>query len=229
MARHRAIHLSEADHARISAAVAAAEGTSAGEIVTIVAERSDGYTDVALAWAAFIAMTALTVLSLFPDFTLGHYDRLFGDWGSEWTHRGILALAAAVAILKFIGVVLIQLWQPLKFWLIPRPVKAARVRGRAEMLFKVGAERRTTGRTGVLIYLSLREHRAEIVADAAIAGKVSPEVWGAAMAAMLGPIREGRLADGMIAAIGEVGTVIAEHFPRASDDKNELPDRLIEV
>lgn len=229
MARHKAIHLSEADHARISAAVAAAEGTSAGEIVTIVADRSDGYTDVALAWAAFAAMAALTVLSLFPDFFLGHYDRMLGDWGSEWTHRGILALAATLAILKFIGVVLIQLWQPLKFWLIPRPVKAARVRERAVTLFKVGAERRTTGRTGVLIYLSLREHRAEIVADAAIASKVSPEVWGAAMAAMLGPIRDGRLADGMIAAIGEVGTVIAEHFPRASDDKNELPDRLIEV
>lgn len=229
MARRRAIHLSEADHARISAAVAAAEGTSAGEIVTIVAERSDGYSDVALAWAAIAAMAALTVLSLFPDFYLAHYDRLFGDWGHEWTHRGILAFAATVAILKFLGMLAIQLWQPLKFWLIPRPIRAARVRGRAETLFKVGAERRTSGRTGVLIYLSLREHRAEIVADAAIASKVSPEVWGLAMAAMLDPIRDGRLADGMIAAVGEVGKVIAQHFPRAADDVNELPDRLIEV
>lgn len=229
MARRKAIYLSEDDHKRISAAVAAAEGTSAGEIVTIVTERSDGYTDVALAWAAFVALTALTVLSLFPDFYLGLYDRVLGDWGSEWTRRGILAFAVTVAIVKFIGMVLLQLWQPLKFWLIPKPVKSARVRERAVTLFKVGAERRTSGRTGVLIYLSLREHRAEIVADAAIASKVSPEVWGAAMAAMLGPIRDGRLADGMIAAVGEVGTVIAEHFPRASDDQNELPDRLIEV
>jgi len=229
MARRKTIHLGEGDHARISAAVAAAEGTSAGEIVTIIAERSDDYLDVALAWSAFVALTALTVLAVFPDFYLGLYDRLLGEWGTEWTHRGIFALAAMVATLKFLGMLVLQFWQPLKFWLVPRPVRAARVRTRAETLFKVGAERRTTGRTGVLIYLSLREHRAEIVADAAIAGKVSPEVWGAAMAAMLGPIREGRLADGMIAAIEQVGAVIAQHFPRASDDRNELPDRLIEV
>lgn len=229
MGRRKAIHLTEADHKRISAAVSAAEGTSAGEIVTIIAERSDDYLDVALAWSAFVALTALTVLAVFPDFYLGLYDRLLGDWGSEWTHRGILAFAATVAILKFIGMMVLQMWAPLRYWLVPKPVRAMRVRERAVTLFKVGAERRTTGRTGVLIYLSLREHRAEIVADAAIASKVSAEVWGAAMAAMLGPIREGRVADGMIAAIEQVGAVIAEHFPRASDDSNELPDRLIEV
>jgi putative membrane protein len=229
MARRKAVHMSEADHARISAAVKAAEGTSAGEIVTIIADRSDGYTDVALAWATFASMTALTVLSLFPDHYLGLYDQVLGDWGSEWTHRGIFALAAAVAILKFLGVLLIQLWQPLKFFLIPKPVRAARVREKAETLFKVGTERRTAGHTGVLIYLSLRERRAEIVADSAIASKVAPEVWGHAMASMLAEVRKGRVADGLIAAVGEVGAVIAEHFPRASDDRNELPDRLIEV
>lgn len=221
--------LSEADHDRVTAAVSAAEAHTAGEIVTIVTERSDGYTDVALAWAAAIAMTALTVLSIFPDFYLGLYDRILGDWGGEWTTRGVLALAASVAILKFIGMVLLQLWQPLKFWLIPSHIKSLRVRRRAVTCFKVGAERRTQGRTGVLIYLSMREHRAEIVADSAIAALVSDEVWGAAMAAMLAEIRAGRLADGMIAAVSQVGTVLAEHFPRAENDVNELPDRLIEV
>lgn len=229
MARRTAIHLNADDHARISAAVTAAEGTSAGEIVTIVADRSDGYTDVALAWAAFAALTALTLLALLPEVFLGLYDRVLGDWGSEWSHRGILVFASTLTILQFLGVLAAQLWQPLKFWLVPKSVRAARVRDRAVTLFKVGAERRTTGRTGVLIYLSLREHRAEIVADAAIASKVAPEVWGVAMAAMLGPIRAGQLADGMIAAIGEVGAVVAAHFPRAADDVNELPDRLIEV
>lgn len=229
MGKPQAILLSEADHARVSAAVAAAEAHSAGEIVTILTDRSDGYSDVSLAWAIFAAMTTLTVISVLPDFTLGIYDRLLGDWGSEWTHQGILAFAASVAILKFIGIMLIQLWQPLKFWLIPGIVKSARVRARAVTCFKVGAERRTHGRTGILIYLSMREHRAEIVADAAIAGQVPPEVWGTAMAALLGPIREGRIADGMVAAIEQVGIVLAEHFPRAEDDTNELPDRLIEV
>ena len=49
------------------------------------------------------------------------------------------------------------------------------------------------------------------------------------MAAMLAYIREGRLAEGMVAAVERVGAVLAEHFPRAEDDVNELPDRLIEL
>ncbi len=221
--------LSEADAARVSAAVAAAEAGSAGEIVTIITDRSDGYADVALAWAALVAFAVLTMLSLFPEFYLGLYDRLTGGWATEWTPRAVLAFAASGASLKFLAMLLIQLWPPLKFLLIPGPVKSARVRGRAVTCFKVGAERRTHGRTGVLIYLSLKEHRAEIVADEAIASRVSPETWGAAMAAMLSEIRAGRLADGMIAAVDRVGAVLTEHFPRAENDVNELPDRLIEV
>ena len=221
--------LSDADHDRVSAAVSAAEGATAGEIVTIVTDRSDGYTDIALAWAALVAFTALTAYALFPDFYLGLIDRVTGAWGSEWTVREVLLLALAGTTLKFLGTLALQLWQPLKFWLIPPPVKARRVLARAVTCFKVGAERRTHGRTGILIYLSMREHRAEIVADAAIAGKVAPEVWGEAMAAMLVEIKAGRLADGMIAAVSQVGEVLAEHFPRAEDDVNELPDRLIEV
>ena len=221
--------LSDTDHARVSAAVSAAEAHSAGEIVTIVTDRSDGYWDVALAWAALAAATALLVLSLAPAFYLGLIDRLTGAWANEWTPGEIFAVALGVATLKFLGMLVIQLWQPLKFRLVPPPVKSRRVLARAVTCFKVGAERRTHGRTGILIYLSMREHRAEIVADAAITGKVGPEVWGEAMAAMLVEIRAGRLADGMIAAIERVGAILVEHFPRLENDVNELPDRLIEV
>ncbi|MET0179505.1 MAG: TPM domain-containing protein, partial [Novosphingobium sp.] len=178
---------------------------------------------------AFVALTALTALSLAPTLFLGAYDRLFGGWDSEWSPRALFALAAAVAILKFLAMLALQLWPALKFLLLPAPVKSARVRGRAVEFFKVGAERRTHGRTGILIYLSMREHRAEIVADEAIAGRVAPEVWGDAMAAMLGELRQGRVADGIVAAVERVGSVLAEHFPRADDDVNELPDRLIEI
>jgi putative membrane protein len=221
--------LSEADHARVSAAVEAAEAKTAGEIVTVVADRSDGYSDVAFAWAALAAFTALAVFALFPQFVLGKLEWLAGGWNHEWTDRELLGIAAALAILKFVGVWLVQLWQPLKFVLVPPPIKTARALGRAIDLFKVGAERRTHGRTGILIYLSMREHRAEIVADEAIASKVPPETWGEAMAAMLVHIKDGRCADGMIAAVEQVGAVLAEHFPRAEDDQNELPDRLIEL
>lgn len=227
MAQH--LSLTEADRDAIAAAVASAEQRSAGEIVTIVAERSDRYADVALVWSAFVAFLALSVLALFPDFYLGRIDRLLGNWEPRWTPREAFALAALVGTLKFSGMWLLQLWLPLRLALVPAPLKHHRVHMRAVTLFRVGAERRTTGRTGILIYLSQAERRAEIVADEAIAGQVSPEVWGEAMAALLAELRQGRAGAGMVAAIGRVGDVLARHLPRAEDDKNELPDRVIEV
>lgn len=221
--------MTDADRNRVSAAVADAESRTAGEIVTILAGGSDDYADIALAWSAFVSLLALEVLATLPDFYLGLYDRLTGGWVHEWTPRLVFGVALLVATVKFAGMWLILLWQPLRLWLTPAPIRHARVRARAVNAFRIAAERRTHGRTGILVYLSLAERRAEIVADEAIAAKVPPEVWGEAMAAMLAELKADRLADGLIVAVERVGAVLAEHFPRAEDDRNELPDRLIEV
>lgn len=223
------IAMTEEDHARVSDAVAQAERHTAGEVVTIVAARSDAYRDVALAWAALVALLALAVLEIAPDFALSLADRLLGLWATQWTPRAIFGLALAVATVKFAAMLVLQLWQPLRLLLVPGLVKSARAHARALTCFRVGAQRRTKGRTGILIYLSLAEHRAEIIADEAIAAKVPAEVWGDAMAAMLVHIKDGRMADGMIAAVEKVGVVLARHFPRDANDRNELPDRLIEL
>lgn len=221
--------LSPDERRRVSDTVAAAEARSAGEIVTIIAERSHGYSDIALAWSMAAGIAALAALIAAPDFYLGIYERLSGGWMHEWSQRAILGVALIVFVLTCGAAWLLLLWTPLRFAMIPARVKDSRVRARAVTCFKVGAERRTHGRTGILIYLSMREHRAEIVADEAIASKVAPEVWGEAMAAMIAQIRQGHVADGMCAAVERVGEVLAEHLPRAEDDHNELPDRLIEV
>lgn len=223
------IYLSPEDHARISTAVAEAEMHSSGEIVTVLADRSDGYTDVALAWSVVVAFLALGALVIAPGFYMGLYEQVLADWGHEWTPRMIVGLAAGIAAIKFGAMLALQLWPPLKFWLVPGPVKTMRVHAHALRAFRIGAEQRTTGRTGILIYLSMCEHRAEIVADRAIAAKVDPEVWGEVMSALLAPVREGRVADGMVVAVGKVGAILARHFPRYDNDINELPDRLIEV
>lgn len=222
-------YLTQSDRERVSAAVHAAEAQTAGEIVTILADRSDGYWDVALVWAALAASAALCVLALFPEFALAKVDWLTGAWARTWSPQGLFTLAAITAMTKFAAVALIQLWTPLRMALVPDPIRSARVRARAITIFRVAAERRTHGRTGVLIYLSRREHRAEIVADEAIASQVPPEVWGEAMAVLLAGVRAGRTGDGLASAVEKVGAVLAEHFPRAENDVNELPDRLIEV
>jgi putative membrane protein len=177
----------------------------------------------------FVGLLALTALTALPDFYLGIYERITGGWVHEWTPRTVFGVAVLVSALKVAGMWLILQWRPLRLWLTPSPTRHRRVRARAVNAFKIGAERRTHGRTGILIYLSLAERRAEIVADEAIASKVAPEAWGDAMAAMLAELKQDHLADGLIAAVTQVGAVLAEHFPRAEDDQNELPDRLIEV
>jgi putative membrane protein len=222
-------YLDEAGHRLVSEAVSEAESATSGEIVTVLAERSDGYTDVALLWAAGAAFTAMSVFAVFPQPFLDAWDAAFGGWDHEWTTGELASLVIALGLIKFLAVLLVQEWQPLKFWLIPGPTKTIRVHAQAVRQFKVGAKGRTSGRTGVLIYLSMREHRAEIVADETIAAKVPAEVWGEAMGDMLVHIRKGAIAEGLAAGIRDVGFVLAEHFPRGSEDVNELPDRLIEV
>lgn len=221
--------MTDADRARVAAAVSAAESSTSGEIVTIMAQRSDDYADVALAWAALAGLAALIALSVTPDFYLGLYDRLTGSWVQHWAPGRVFAVAALVVTIKFVAVWLLLLWRPLRLRLVPGPIRYRRVHARALTCFRIGAERRTTGRTGILIYLSLAEHRAEIVADAAIASQVTPDVWGEALAAMLLELKQGRMADGLVAAVDRVGAVLAQHFPRGANDVNELPDRLIEV
>ena len=139
-------------------------------------------------------------------------------------------LPHAVEAAERLGATVVDIsWDKARFLVIPGPVKTSRVHERAIKHFKVGADGRTGGKTGILIYLSMREHRAEIVADEPIAEKVSADVWGEAMADMLVEIKQGKIAEGMAAGVRDVGEVLSEHFPRLDDDENELPDRLIEV
>ena len=222
-------HVSTADHDLVTAAVAAAEAHTSGEIVTVIAAQSNDYDDVALVWASVIAFIAMSVIALFPEFYRGLYDRLTGGWGHELSANQWLGTVIAIGVLKWIGMWLILLWRTLRMALTPRAIKAQRVRARAIDLFKVGTEGKTTGRTGVLLYLSLKEHRADIVADEAIAAKVAPDVWGDAMAALIERVRAGQPGEGMAEAVRQMGIVLAEHFPRGSENPNELPDRLIEI
>ena len=221
--------LSEAHHAKVSAAIAAAEAQSDGEIVAITTPISDAYHDVALHWALVPLFAVLAWAAWRPTALVWWYDFLLGGWQLEPTLGQLLTLLMFLAALNFTVALLILKWMPLRLALTPAATKHRRVRRRAIALFKAAAERRTVGRTGILIYLSMAERRAEIVADEAITKVTTPETWGEAMAALLVDVRQGRVADGMVAAIQQVGAVLTEHFPRSAADSNEIPDKLIEL
>ncbi|AUW57914.1 hypothetical protein C1T17_07155 [Sphingobium sp. SCG-1] len=221
--------LSEADHDLVTSAVARAEALSDGEIVTIVARRSDNYHDVGLHWAVAAMLLALSVVAAFPNWFEHVVLTVLGSWEHELEDWKFLTAVLCLLIVKFLAVRYLLAIMPLRMLLTPKATKARRVRRRAITLFRAAVEARTRAKTGVLIYLSLDEHRAEIVADAAINGKVSAEVWGDAMAALIEEVRGGHPGNGMARAVEIVGGVLAEHFPRSADDRNELPDRLIEL
>lgn len=218
--------LTEQDFDHVEAAVIAAEARTDGEIATIVAERSDSYNDVPLIWAALVALLAMAVYAAFPNVYLGLLDMATGGW-HIWTIREWLTVLVFATTVKFLATRYIIAWWPLRMVFTPARTKTRRVRRRAIALFKASTEKRTRSRTGVLIYLSLAEHRAEIVADESIVAKVAPETWGAAMALLVDHLRDGRTGEGMAAAVSAVGDVLAEHFPHTGDDPDEMPNRMI--
>ena len=215
------------DHKIVTSAVSLAEKASDGEIVTIVTGESDHYGDVAWAISGLVALTGLLVVSLFPEIYLGIIDWLSGGWSgiSALPYWALFVFTA----LKFFGTRLILIWKPLLFILIPPPIKKARVRRRAISLFRVSTDHRTVGRTGILLYLSMREHRAEIVADDAIVAKVEPAIWGEAMVTLIDLVRADKPGEGMAEAVRQMGIVLSEHFPKTDQNPNELPDKLIEL
>jgi putative membrane protein len=223
------MQLSDADHEKVSKAISAAEATTDGEIVAVVSPLSDSYHDVALHWALVPLFAVLAWAAWRPSALIWWYEFLLGGWQPEPTLSQLLTLLLVFAALKFTVALLILKWMPLRLALTPGATKHRRVRRRAVAIFKAAAERRTENRAGILIYLSTGERRAEIVADEAITKVTAPETWGEAMATLLADVRDGRPADGICAAVQQVGIVLAEHFPKTSANPNEIPDKLIEL
>ena len=223
------LNLSDADRAKVAKAIAAAEANSNGEIVAVATPISDAYHDVALHWALVPLFAVLAWAAWRPTALVWWYNFLFGGWSPDPTLGQLLTLLMFLAALKFTVALLILKWMPLRLALTPAATKHRRVRRRAVAVFQAAVASRTVGRTGVLIYLSVAERRAEIVADEAITKVTSPETWGDAMAALLVDVKQGRYGDGIVAAINQVGAVLSEHFPRSVADTNEIPDKLIEL
>jgi len=221
--------ISAADHARVSAAIAEAENRTDGEILAVTTGLSDRYHDVALHWAVILLFGTIALFAALPELLACAFELLFGGWRPEPALGELLTLLLVLAALAFTAMLLILRYMPLRLALTPAATKTRRVRRRAIEIFKAAAERRTVGRTGILIYLSLGEQRAEIIGDEAIARVAPPESWADEMEALLAEAREGRYVDGIVAAVVKVGAVLAEHFPKSRENPNEIPDKLIEL
>ena len=115
--------------------------------------------------------------------------------------------------------------------LVPRALQHDRAHLTAMRRFLAQGLHLTPSRTGVLIFAAQGERYATVIADEVIHQKVSSDVWVSAVDKLTAAIRDGRPADGFVAAIQKCGAVLAEHFPRPPGEVKveELPDKLVEI
>jgi putative membrane protein len=131
-----------------------------------------------------------------------------------------------IQALLFLGLFILFSVPALHRLIVPRPVQRAAAHRAAMEQFMIRGMARKANRAGVLIFVSLTEHYARIVADRGITDKVDQEVWQGAIDALISHMREDRIAEGFLVALEQCASVLAEHFPADASQSNDLPDRI---
>ena len=208
----------DAERERIRQAVQQAERVTKGEIVPMILPASAVYREASHRMGLILALLALTVLLTIEMYWL--------PWGWHAGNAGWLLLAVLVA-------------HGLGQWLgrIPRVIRlvtsrermAHKVTLRAEQAFYKHGLHNTTGRTGILILVSLLERRVHVLADKGINDRVPADTWDGLVNGIIDGIRTGQATDAICAAIAKCGALLAQVSPAGSgDNPNELPDALIQ-
>jgi putative membrane protein len=203
------------EHARVAEAVRRTEEKTSGEIFCVLARASDSY----LFPAAFFVTIAVLVVGLVVALLLDHW----------WYSIGLPEFAA----LQLLGVlaVLLVLWlfPALRVHYVPHSVRRRRAHDNAVRQFLSHNIHLTGERTGVLLFLSMEERYAEVIADNGINERVEQKDWDRIVALLISHAGRDRLAEGFCEAVEEVGALLASHFPPRPDDRNELDDHLVEI
>jgi len=202
--------ISAPDRERIEAAIRAAETKTSGEFVTVVARASDAYLTLPTLYASGLALMTPLVLSLLRVET-----------------RALPLFLIQVAV--FVTLALVFLWTPVTMRLVPHGAKMHRAARLAREQFFLRGLHETADRHGVLLFVSVAERYVEIIADRGIHAKVPEGAWDAIVADFTRTVGDGRVADGFVAAIERCGTLLATHFPRRPEDRDELANRLFEI
>lgn len=208
--RYRALRaLDDCERAGVRHALAQAESGTSAELAVVVLERSDDHPQA----GALAALTSLFVGSALLAGVL------------PWQQPALLlALQFALAAC---GALAAQLLPEARHWFISEQRANSAVQEQAVQEFAALELERTRARTGVLLLVSLLEHRVVVLADRGIAERAESGAWLSATELVLENVRAGDLAGGLRAGIERLGALLAEHAPLAADDRNERPDHFI--
>ncbi|MEX3011853.1 TPM domain-containing protein [Hoeflea sp. TYP-13] len=207
--------LSQDEHQRIAEAIRAVEARTSGEIHCAVCRRSDPY----FLAAAFFLSSAALVLGLVFSWVL--------HW--LWIDIAPMELAAIQLAAWALGLLLLWRFPAMRIPMVPRRICYRRAHANALQQFFGRNIHVTEARTGILIFVSLAERYAEIVADSGISAKVAQKEWNDIVGALTTGASRHQLADALVEAVNRSGELLAAHFPPGSDDKNELPDHVVEI
>lgn len=206
------------DQDRIRDAVGRAEERTAGEIVPVVVPRSDDY-EVAV-WRGIGAATLLVLTGVL--LTLQFYD----GWGLGWLFAP-WGVALSVLVAGTVGGVLTRYVYPLQRLLVGGDRLDETVHRRAMQAFVEEEVFDTRDRTGILLFVSLREHRIEVLGDAGINQQVEPDDWADVVARIQRGIQNSNLTEGLVEAVEMCGSLLERKGVEIRpDDENELTDSV---
>lgn len=202
----------------LKAAVARAEERTAAEIVPIVTEQSDDYPVASWRGAGGGATLGLA-------FCVGAF-QFYSGWGMAWLFTG-WGTALVVSAMGLVGGLLGTFVPPLKRALVGNERLSTAVHLRAMQSFVQEEVFATRDRTGLLLFISLFEHRVEVLADTGIHKKVRPEDWGEVVARIRDGIRDGHLYDGLVEAFEMCSQLLeTSGIDVREDDANELSNAI---
>ncbi len=193
---------------RIRQAVIVAESKTAGEIVPMIVTSAARYTEVELLGVIFGLLTGMIGESIWSD-----------PWGSPYFQLWPVVGA-------FVGFLISRL-PAVKRILASRGRIGEAVHTLALASFTDQGLHHTRDHTGILILISLLEHRVEVLADRGINEKVSHGTWDEIVHSITAGVKAGHACDAYCKAIERCGEILVTHFPRETDDKDELPNRLV--
>ena len=205
-------YLTPGDLDKIEQTVAQAEKTTSGEIVPIIVRRSSTVGHVPL---------ILFVIGLLLYYVLG-----ISEWHIEYLENGWWILILWV-ILLFPLTRLLASIPAVQYMMVNRLDRQSQANMRAETEFYEAGLNKTDGSTGILLFISLMEHHAVVLADKGISQKLPQESWTEVVNLMLQGAKSKDLGGGLCQAIEKCGSILSEYFPIEPDDQNELPNKLI--
>lgn len=199
----------DSERETIRQAVRAAEQTTSGEIATMVVDESDSYPEAATLGAVLVAALVGCIVSILIR------------------HVTIWSYVPLVCMLYFPARLMFKAFPRIKLSFAGRSRIEEAVRERAVRAFYEKGLYKTREETGILIFLSLLEHKVWILGDRGINEKIPAGSWQTLASDLAAGIRDGRACDALVDVIVRCAKVLSENFPRKEDDVDELSNELL--